>query len=91
MRLAEKKFICDIASIILALGTLICTLLLFLNYELFHRLTPLIFGFGSVMFLVLFIRNRMTKNRGRMAVYLLLFGVLIIFTVLAAVFPGGVL
>ena len=89
MRLAEKKFICDIASIILALGTLICTLLLFLNYELFHRLTPLIFGFGSMMFLAMFFRNRMTKSRGRMIMHLLLSGVLVIFTALAVLFPGG--
>lgn len=90
MRLSEKKFICDVASIILAIGVLICGVLIAVNYELFHGAVPMIFGCGALMFLALFFRNRYGKNPGRMAVHLLLAAVLVVFTIISVLFPGGV-
>jgi len=64
MKINEKKFICDVASIILAIAVLCCGLLLFINPQMFGRMMPLVFAFGALMFISLSARSRLYRAHG---------------------------
>ena len=90
MRLSEKKFICDIASIILAISILGCTVLLFVDFGRSYGLMPIIFGCGAAMFLSLYIRSYLGNKKGCRRIHALLVVVLIVLTAVSFLFPGGV-
>ena len=88
MRTSEKKFICDIVSIILAISVLACTVLVFVDFGRFHGVMPMIFGCGAAMFLALYIRNYLGNKKGRKRIHAVLVLVLIIFTAVSLLFPA---
>ena len=90
MRKREKKFICDIASIIMAVGVICCTVLLLVDFGRFRGVMPMIFGCGAGMFLALYIRNYLDNRNARKKMYALLMVALIVLTAVSLLFSGGV-
>ena len=90
MKLNEKKFICDLASILFAAGVLVCGALMIWSTDIYMHMLPLVFSFGALMLLMLGIRFYLSGRKRRMLVSSILAGVLIIFCVISVLLPGGV-
>lgn len=89
MKLREKKFICDLSSILFAAGVLGSAALLFWDLENYVHMMPLVFSFGALLLLTLSIRSYLVKRRGGIWFCSILAGVLLVFCVISVIFPGG--
>lgn len=89
MKLNEKKFICDLASILFAAGVLGCGALMVWSLDMYMHMVPLVFSFGALMFVMLGIRSFLSGKRSRMRLFGCLAAVLTVLCIVSVLFPGG--